>query len=39
VAVGDRERIERGVRNLNLGPMRVLSIVDVLGAPPVVGSE
>jgi hypothetical protein len=39
VVVGDRARVEAGVRALNLGPLRVLSIVDVLGSPPVVGSE
>jgi predicted Zn-dependent peptidase len=39
VVVGDRAKVEAGVRALNLGPLRVLSIVDVLGPPPVVGSE
>jgi len=39
VVVGDRAKVEAGVRALNLGPLRVLSIVDVLGSPPVVGSE
>jgi hypothetical protein len=27
------------VRALNLGPLRVLDIADVLGPPPVVGSN
>lgn len=39
VVVGDRARIEAPVRALNLGPLRVLGIVDVLGPPPVVGSN
>lgn len=39
IVVGDKEVIEDAVRALNLGPMRVLSIEDVLGPPPVVGSH
>ena len=39
VIVGDQSRIEQGVRGLNLGPMRVLSIEDVLGPPPALGSD
>jgi zinc protease len=39
VVVGDRSKVEAGVRALNLGPLRVLGIVDVLGPPPVVGSN
>jgi predicted Zn-dependent peptidase len=39
IVVGDRSRIEAGVRALQLGPIRVLSVVDVLGPPPVVGSN
>ena len=37
VIVGDRAKIEAGVRALNLGPLRVLSIDDVLGPKPEVG--
>jgi len=37
VIVGDRAKIEAGVRALNLGPLRVLSIDDVLGPKPAVG--
>ncbi|MGH7528865.1 MAG: M16 family metallopeptidase [Gemmatimonadales bacterium] len=36
VLVGDRETIEAGVRALNLGPLRTLTIEDVLGPVPVV---
>jgi predicted Zn-dependent peptidase len=36
VLVGDRQQIEKPVRNLNLGPLTVLSIDDVLGKPPAV---
>jgi predicted Zn-dependent peptidase len=39
VVVGDRARIKAGVRALKLGPVRVVGIVDVLGPPPVVGSN
>ena len=35
VVVGDRVAIEEQVRALQLGPVRVLSVADVLGAPPV----
>ncbi len=34
VVVGDRATIEQGIRDLDLGPMRVLSIDDVLGEKP-----
>ncbi len=34
VVVGDRERIEAGIRALHLGPLEIISIEDVLGAPP-----
>ncbi len=34
VVVGDRATIEDGVRALDLGPVRVLSIEDVLGEKP-----
>ena len=40
IVVGDREVIEDGVRALDLGPLHVLSIEDVLGAAPVLtGTE
>jgi zinc protease len=34
VIVGDREKIEPGIRALNLGTVRVLSVEDVLGPKP-----
>jgi predicted Zn-dependent peptidase len=34
VVVGDREAIEDDIRALNLGPLRILSIEDVLGEKP-----
>ncbi len=34
VVVGDRAKIEKGIRELNLGPVEVLSITDVLGEAP-----
>jgi predicted Zn-dependent peptidase len=39
VIVGDQSVIEAGVRGLNLGPMRVLSVEDVMGAPPTLGTR
>ncbi|NIM50668.1 MAG: hypothetical protein GTN62_09985 [Gemmatimonadales bacterium] len=36
IVVGDREKIESGIRALNLGRVRLLSIEDVLGKKPVV---
>jgi len=36
IVVGDRATIEEGIRALDLGPVTVLSIEDVLGAKPVV---
>jgi predicted Zn-dependent peptidase len=36
VLVGDRSKIEAGVRALKLGPIRTLTIDDVLGPAPVV---
>jgi zinc protease len=39
IIVGDRSEIEEGVRALNLGPVEVRSIQDVLGPPPVLGSN
>ncbi|HEV2672401.1 MAG TPA: pitrilysin family protein [Gemmatimonadales bacterium] len=36
VLVGDRSKIEAGVRALKLGPMRTLTIDEVLGPAPVV---
>jgi predicted Zn-dependent peptidase len=35
VVVGDRSKIEGGVRALELGPLRLLTVEDVLGPPPV----
>ena len=34
VVVGDRKQIEKPLRDLNLGPVKVLSIEDVLGKAP-----
>jgi len=39
VVVGDRSRIEAGIRALGLGDLTVRSIQDVLGPVPVVGTE
>lgn len=39
VVVGDRTKVEAGIRGLNLGPTQVLGVADVLGPPPVAGSE
>lgn len=36
VIVGNQARIEAGLRGLNLGPLRVLSIAEVLGPAPEV---
>jgi zinc protease len=36
VIVGDRAKIEKGVRDQNLGPITVLSVEDVLGKKPVI---
>jgi zinc protease len=33
VVVGDRKKIEAGIKALNLGPLRVLSVDEVLGRP------
>ena len=35
VVVGDREKIEAGIRALNLGTVRVLAVEDVLGTKPM----
>lgn len=39
VVVGDREKIEAGVRALKVGPVRTLTIDDVLGPAPVVAAS
>jgi len=39
VVVGDRSKVEAGIRALNLGDLTVKSVEDVLGPVPVVGSE
>jgi predicted Zn-dependent peptidase len=39
VVVGDRSKVESGMRGLKLGSMTVKSILDVLGPVPVVGSD
>jgi zinc protease len=39
VVVGDRSKVESGIRALKLGNLDIRSIVDVLGPPPVVESE
>ncbi len=36
IVVGDREQIEAGMQALNLGPMQILTVEDVLGPPPEV---
>jgi hypothetical protein len=35
VVVGDRSKIEPGIRQLNLGEIKLLTIEDVLGKKPV----
>jgi len=39
IVCGDRAQIETGVRAMNLGPMKVLTVEDVLGKAPVVGEK
>ncbi|WP_456427625.1 M16 family metallopeptidase [Rhodocaloribacter sp.] len=39
VVVGDRSVIEEQVRAQNLGPVKILSVTDVLGAPPDFSGE
>jgi zinc protease len=39
VVVGDRAKIEAGIRALRLGPVRVLTVEDVLGKKPQLGTE
>jgi hypothetical protein len=36
VVVGDRSKIEKGIKALDLGSLTVLSIEDVLGKKPVI---
>jgi predicted Zn-dependent peptidase len=36
VLVGDREKIQQGVAALNLGPIKVMTVGDVLGPAPVI---
>lgn len=36
VIVGDRQKIEKGIRALNLGPIKVMTVEDVLGKMPKV---
>ncbi|MDH3368151.1 MAG: hypothetical protein OEO17_09915, partial [Gemmatimonadota bacterium] len=38
VVVGDREKIEAGIRALKLGPVTIMSVEDVLGERPEIGS-
>lgn len=38
VVVGDRQKIEAGIRALNLGPVTIMSVEDVLGEKPEIGS-
>lgn len=35
IVVGDRKAVEKGVRALNLGPLQVMTVEQVLGKPPV----
>jgi zinc protease len=37
IVVGDRAKVEPGLRALNLGPIHTLSIEDVMGKPPELG--
>jgi len=39
VVVGDRAKIEPALRALNLGPVQILSIDDVMGEAPVLGQQ
>jgi predicted Zn-dependent peptidase len=39
VVVGDRAKIEAPIRALKLGPVRVMTVEDVLGKKPQLGSE
>ena len=39
VIVGDRQHIEAGVQALNLGPLKVLTVGDVLGEAPAIGTK
>jgi predicted Zn-dependent peptidase len=39
IIAGDQKQIEAGVKALNLGPLHTLTINDVLGKAPVIGSE
>jgi len=39
IVVGDRKQIEKGVNELKLGPMKLLTITDVLGKVPKVEKE
>lgn len=39
IVVGDRESIEADVRALDLGQVRIMSVEDVLGAPPELGGR
>jgi predicted Zn-dependent peptidase len=34
IVVGDRSKVEQGVRSLNLGEVKLLTVDDVLGGPP-----
>jgi predicted Zn-dependent peptidase len=39
IVAGDQKQIEAGVKALNLGPLHTLTIDDVLGKAPVIGTE
>jgi predicted Zn-dependent peptidase len=39
IVVGDREQIEDGVRALDLGPMRNMTVEEVMGPPPEVSGS
>ncbi len=39
IVVGDRKTIEKGIADLKLGPVKVLTVDDVLGPAPAVGSS
>jgi predicted Zn-dependent peptidase len=39
IVVGDREKIEEQIRDLNLGPMRILTVEEVLGPKPTLENQ
>ena len=39
VVVGDRSKIEAGLQSLQFGPVKIMSVADVLGTPPETGRQ